>query len=136
MKNLTFDGLNQAWNVLRTRAPRTMASHIPTLQNPRALLMTRVDESPYVMTVMFRGFDQAIADNVKGTPAAKRFLLDWVRTQGGEAQIQRGDPDNLLVRITKPSQNPMPTRPVAEAIEPVRTGPLSNILQVRKVHAN
>lgn len=135
MENLTFDGLNEGWNMLRTRAPQTMAAHIPTLRNPRALLMTRVDESPFVVTVMFRGFNEAVADRAKGVPAAKRFLLDWIRTQGVDAQIQRGDAGSMIVRITKPSRTPM-TPKIAEAIEPIRRGPLAHISQVRKVNAN
>ena len=133
MQNLTFDMLNQAWNVLRTSEASDLQARLPMLQNPRALLMQRVSETPFVLTVMFRGFDQALTDMERGVPMTKRFLLDWIRSFGGQAQIQRGeDETSMVIRITKPDANQNP----AAAIETPETGqhpqgPLANIVQVR-----
>src|SRR4051812_20881984 len=106
MQTLSFDMLNQTWNVLRTQNAQEMHTRIPGLRDPRALLMTRVAETPFLLTVMFRGFDQAVSDTDRGIPMAKRFLFDWIK-RFGQAQIQRGDEASMIIRITKPSHNPM-----------------------------
>jgi hypothetical protein len=132
MESLTFDTLIQAWNMLRTRNLQGVLARVPMLQNPRALLMKRVTETPFMLTVMFRGFDQALSDTESGTPLMKRFLLDWIRNFG-QAQIERGaDENSMIIRITKPSLNPLP-QPAVESAPPKRTGPLAHIAQVRKL---
>jgi hypothetical protein len=132
MQNLTFDTLLPAWNALRTSEVATMMEHIPMLTEPRALLMTRVAETPFELTVMFRGFDNALSDTERGIPQTKKFLIDWIKSFGGQAQIQRGDEDSLVVRIVKPSPNPMET-PASPMQEAVRTGDLVHIAKVRSV---
>jgi hypothetical protein len=135
MDTLSFDAINQAWNKLRTSGLGVMREKIPTLQDPNRLLMTRVSETPFMLTVMFRGFDQALADTERGVPLAKRFLMDWARGFGGEVQVQRGDDASLVLRIIKPSRNPIENPTTVESTEPsVRTGPLVHIAKVRRIN--
>jgi hypothetical protein len=129
--SLSFDTLNQAWNTARMNNAAEFRQMAPTLTDPSRLLLSRVTETPYLLTVMFRGFDQALTDTDRGVPMAKRMLLTWVK-RFAPAQIERGDEDSLIIRITKPPQNPMP-QPALESIIPDRTGPLVHISHVRKI---
>ena len=95
--------------------------------------MSRVSETPQMLTVMFRGFDQALADTDKSLPMAKRFLLDWLKRFGGQTQIQRGDPTSMIIRITKPSPNPL-ERPAVESAQPPRGPAVAHIANVRNIN--
>lgn len=135
--DMDFDQLNQRWNLLRTRGADALMRRIPLLQTPQAILMTRVEETPFILVVMFRRFDQALIDTQRGTPMVKKFLLDWVRGFGVEAQIQRSDDDSLIIRIIKSSADTPVTNPAATMeAAPVRSQSLANITSMRKAHAD
>lgn len=122
MENLTFDTLNAAWNRVRMQG-------IPGLRDASRIVMQRVDETPETFTVMFRGFDQALADP-QDAPLVKRFLISWVK-RFAETQIARGDEDSLILRITKPVPA-LPPR--AQPAAPAMSESLVHIAKVKKIH--
>lgn len=147
MDNLTFETLNNAWNAIRTSGAPNLRSLISGLIDPGRIIMQRVAETPETMTVMFKGFDQALDDPENEAPLLKRAILAWVK-KFANAQIERsGDQLNFILRIIK-TQTSQPAAQVAEnkkwqAIEealmerPARKtpkGPLCHISSVRTTH--
>lgn len=147
MDNLTFETLNNAWNAIRTSGAPNLRSLISGLIDPGRIIMQRVAETPETMTVMFKGFDQALDDPENEAPLLKRAILAWVK-KFANAQIERsGDQLNFILRIIK-TQTSQPEAQVAEnkkwqAIEealierPARKmpkGSLTHISNVRTTH--
>jgi hypothetical protein len=131
MDNLTFEMLNSGWNAIRMSGAPNLRKLVSGLIDPSRILIQRVAEDPETMTVMFKGFDQALDNPETEAPILKRAILAWVKNFA-EAQIQRGDPDSFIIRVIKPQQMPQQTQqapPVVETKKPNK--PLVHISNVR-----
>ncbi len=129
MVNLTFDVINAAWNNIRMGEGNALLQQGIDLSQ---ITIQRVDEDQRTITVMFRGFDQALEDTDRDGPIVKSFILSWLK-RSAQTQIARGDPNSFILRITKPMealpprrQQPQPAAPVSES--------LVNISRVRKLN--
>jgi len=131
MDNLTFEMLIQGWNAIRMSGAPNLRKLVSGLIDPSKILIQRVAEDTETLTVLFKGFDQALDNPETEAPILKRAILAWIKNFA-EAQIQRGDPDSFIVRIIKPQQIPQQAQPmpaVAEAKNP--NTPLVHISNVR-----
>lgn len=144
MNNLTFETLNQGWNAIRMSGAPNLRKFVNGLVDPARIILQRVSETPETMTIMFKGFEQALEDPENESPVLKRALLAWIKNFA-EAQIERtGDPMSFIVRIIKPQQQqPAPVQMAAEAkwqkikealqagVVPKYKTPLAKITKVR-----
>lgn len=144
MDNLTFETLNNGWNAIRMSGAPSIRRVVPGLIDPSRIILQRVGETPETMTIMFKGFDQALENPDVDAPRLKHVLLAWIKNFA-EAQIERaGDPASFIIRIVKPQQQPAPMpateskkwRKIQEALlpsakPPARIIPLVNITKVR-----
>ena len=144
MDNLTFEMLNQGWNAIRMSGAPNLRQIVAGLIDPSRIILQRVSETPETLTIMFKGFEQALENPETDSPILKRALLAWVKNFA-EAQIERtGDPMSFIIRIIKPQQQPAPAGMATEAkwqkikeallagqIPKGKTTPLTNITQVR-----
>lgn len=115
MDNLSFEMLNQGWNAIRMSGAPNLRQIVAGLIDPSQVILQRIGETPETLTIMFKGFDQALENPETDAPVLKRALLAWVKNFA-EAQIERtGDPMSFIVRIIKPQQQPAPVQMAAEA---------------------
>jgi hypothetical protein len=128
MGNLTFDAINRAWNNVRRNQSNLAGQGI----NLSSIILQRIDENDQFITVMFRGFDQALDDTERDAPIVKRYLLQWLKKYA-EVQIARGDSDSFILRVTKPVEIP-PER--INPAAPKMTESLVHISSVRKRNGN
>ncbi len=102
MEPLSFDVLSQGWNAIKANGAPNLRKIVSGFIDPSRIILQRVGETPDTLTVMFKGFDQALDDVEKSGPVLKRAILAWVKAFSAEAQIERGDPQTLILRIMKP----------------------------------
>ena len=129
---LSFDVLNNGWNAIRMSGAPNLRKLVSGLIDPSRILIQRVAEDAETLTVMFKGFDQALDNPETEAPILKRAILAWVKNFA-EAQIQRGDPDSFIVRIIKPQQMPQQAQPTPVVAEEKKSNntPLVHISNVR-----
>lgn len=134
METVSFDALAQGWNQIRMSGAPNLKAAVSGLTDPSRILLQRVGESPTSLTLMFKGFDQALENPSRDGPVLKRALFAWIRKYA-EAQIVRGDPTTFTVMIRKPPQEAQPQIPPQQPVQPPmqESRGLVHISNVRKV---
>jgi hypothetical protein len=142
MNNLSFETLTNGWNAIRMSGAPNMRQVVPGLIDPARIVLQRVGETPETMTIMFKGFEQALERPEEDAPLMKHQIMAWIK-EFAEVQIERsGDPMSFIIRIIKPQQTPAQMAveskwdTIMEALtvvptKKIKTAPLANITNVR-----
>jgi len=136
MADNMFNEINAAWNQIKASGAPNLKAVVSGLIDPRYIFLQRAGESPTTLTLMFKGFQQALEDPEKDGPLLNRALFAWIR-KSNEAQIVRGgDQDSFTVMIRKPQPQPQPQpqQPNPTPMESSSRGPLARIVSVRKIN--
>lgn len=132
MQEDIFSTINAAWNQIRASGAPNLKAAVTGLLDPSRILLQRVGESPSSLTLMFKGFEQALDNPAKDGPILNRAIFAWIR-KFAEAQIVRGgDDDTFTVMIRKSQQPEAVQQPAPLPMESVNR-PLVRISNVRKI---
>ncbi len=134
MEPLSFDMLTNGWNAIKANGAPNLRKIVSGFVEPARIILQRVAETPDTLTVMFKGFDQALNDPTRDGPVLKRALLAWIKAFSAEAQIERGDPQSFIVRIMKPPTQQQPPQQPQMATNSVAES-LVHITKTRTIHA-
>ena len=132
MQTLNFDTIAAGWNQIRTSGAPNLKAAVSGLVDPSHIILQRVGESPTTLTVMFKGFDQALETIERDGPILKRALFAWIR-KFAAAQIVRGDPETFTILIRKPQPDQPAAAPPMQT-ETVNRGKLVRISNMRKLN--
>jgi hypothetical protein len=114
MQPLSFDLIQNGWNAIKASGAPNLKKLVSGFIDPRRIFLQRVAETPDTLTVMFKGFDQALDDPENDGPLLKRAILAWIKNFSLEVQIEHGDPQSFILRILKKYPEIDPAMQMAE----------------------
>lgn len=100
MNEFDFVVLRNAWDKFRTDREDEIKKLSPSFVSPGEIYLKRIQEDDNYLTVEFLGFENSV-DDAGRVQQAKRIIVNWVKRFSMDVQIQRSDPNTLILRISK-----------------------------------
>lgn len=102
MDTLTFDTIAKAWKRLVNDPIKVdqMQTQAPSLINPEAIRLKRINEDEGGITIRFVGFDAA-SDSSQGIPTIKRMIQSWLKRVASEVRVIDSIEPDLTLLVSK-----------------------------------
>lgn len=146
MQTLTFDIVSKAWNKVKIAKLTTLKKNVPGLSDPSPIIVKRITEDDHSMVIEFKNMEKAVGSPARDIPMLKKVIMNWIRSFSSGAQIVRGEPTSLIVRLdttltlpgntpkapVKMNQQPEPAGKYEDQPEQKQRG-LTNIIRKKAV---
>lgn len=100
MSELTFDVLKQAWKKLTNERSEELQKLATDLSRPTEIYIKKIKEDEVSLMVEFSGITNAVV-TAQSTAQVKRAITTWMRKFSMDVKVQRSDPNNLIVKLSK-----------------------------------